>query len=49
MQCVRFSPARVAAPGGLRRPVLVAKTTSARRSVAVAANGDGLPIDLRGE
>ncbi|GBF98191.1 hypothetical protein Rsub_10691 [Raphidocelis subcapitata] len=49
MQCVRFSPARVAAPGGLRKPALVARTTVQRRTVAAAANGNGLPIDLRGK
>lgn len=48
MQCRVFSPARVAAPGKFRAAV-VARPTTSRRSVAVAANGNGLPIDLRGK
>lgn len=49
MQALRFTPARVAAPGKAARVLVAARPTSSRRSVAVQANGNGLPIDLRGE
>ncbi|KAI8463362.1 MAG: Enoyl-reductase-domain-containing protein [Monoraphidium minutum] len=48
MQCRVFTPARMAAPGRFRTAVL-ARPTASRRSVAVASNGNGLPIDLRGK
>lgn len=48
MQALRTTPARFAAPGRAAR-VSVVRTTGSRRSVTVQANGNGLPIDLRGE